>query len=124
MTVAVVDRLEVIHVHDDQRQRLAETPGSFAFLLQGLLQTITVGSAGQRVALGKLEVLVELTLQLLVDPGQLPGALGHQGFQGLVLLLQLDHQAFAGVDVAVRPEHACHRAILVAGNDVAAVLDP
>ncbi|MNN39688.1 hypothetical protein D3C81_1537360 [compost metagenome] len=52
------------------------------------------------------------------------GAFGHLAFQRLVLLFQLRHQALAGIDVAVGTEHTRHRAVLVAGNDVAAVFDP
>ncbi|MNG88349.1 hypothetical protein D3C79_471820 [compost metagenome] len=124
MAIAVIDRLEVVHVHGYQRQRLAKALGTLALQLQRLLQPIAVGNAGQRIALGQLAVFVQLPLQLLVYPGQLAGAFGHLAFQRLVPLLQLHHQALVGVDVAVGTEHARHRAILVMGDDVAAVFDP
>ncbi|MNV66149.1 hypothetical protein D3C71_1588890 [compost metagenome] len=124
MTVAVVDRLEIIHIHGDQRQWLAETLGTFARLPQETFQPIAVGNPRERITLGQLAVLVQLALQLLVDPGQFAGPFGDLGFQRLVSLLKLRHQPLARVDVAVRPQHARHRAIGVAANDVATVLDP
>ncbi|MNP32629.1 hypothetical protein D3C76_1258230 [compost metagenome] len=124
MAVLVVDRLEVVDIHDDQRQRLAKAPRPLALLLQDLFQAVTVGHQGQGIALGQVAVLIELALQLLVDPGQLAGALGDLRFQAQVLFLQPINQAPGVIDIAVGTEHPRHRTILVARNYVAAVLDP
>ncbi|MNO91442.1 hypothetical protein D3C76_829850 [compost metagenome] len=91
VTVAVIDRFEIIHVHGDQRQRLAEALGALALPLQRALQPVTVGNTGQRIAFGQFTVFVQLPLQLLVHPGQLTGAFGHLKLQRLVLLFQLSH---------------------------------
>ncbi|MNP33884.1 hypothetical protein D3C76_1271460 [compost metagenome] len=68
MAVAIVDVLEIIHVHGDQRQRLAETLCALTGQWQRLVQAITVGDPRQGVGFGKPAVLVELDLQLMVDP--------------------------------------------------------
>ncbi|PAV66935.1 hypothetical protein WR25_14999 [Diploscapter pachys] len=68
MTVQVVDRLEVVQVHGDQCQWLTEAPGALTLLLERFLQAIAVGGTGQRIPLGQLAVLIQLPLQLLVDP--------------------------------------------------------
>ncbi|MBK5005198.1 LysR family transcriptional regulator [Pseudomonas sp. S32] len=124
MTEVVIDGLEVVHVHGDDRKRLAKALGTLTLTLERILQPVAVGKAGQGIALGKLAVLVQLALQLLIDLRQFTGALGNQLFERLVATLQLRQLALASIDVTVSTEHTGYRAIRVAGDDIAAVLDP
>ncbi|GEM_PF-3737913 len=81
VAIAVVDRLEIIHVHGNQRQRLAKALSALTLQLQLLFQPVATGDAGQGIAFGQLAVFIQLALQLLVDPGQFAGAFGNQALQ-------------------------------------------
>ncbi|MNE12917.1 hypothetical protein D3C80_1057400 [compost metagenome] len=78
VTVAIIDRLEVVQIHNDQRQWLTKTPGTFTFLLQDFFQAIAVGDQGQGITFSQVAILVQLTLQLLIDPRQFTRTLGDQ----------------------------------------------
>ncbi|MNE48396.1 hypothetical protein D3C80_1428550 [compost metagenome] len=81
MTVLVIDRLEVVHIHRDQRQRLTKTPRTATSLLQRFFQQVAIGDQGQGITLGKITIFIQLALQLLIDPGQFPRAISHHRFQ-------------------------------------------
>ncbi|MNW16200.1 hypothetical protein D3C71_2149690 [compost metagenome] len=52
MAVALVERLEMVHVHHQHRQRLAVALGAGPLLAQYLVQAAAVGQAGQAVGGG------------------------------------------------------------------------
>ncbi|MNF67806.1 hypothetical protein D3C84_496320 [compost metagenome] len=68
MAVVIVDGLEVVDVHGDERQRFAKALGTLAGLGQALFQAIPIGNGGQRVGLRQFAVFFQLQLQLLIDP--------------------------------------------------------
>ncbi|MNC20294.1 hypothetical protein D3C75_682390 [compost metagenome] len=53
MAVALVERLEMVHVHHQHRQRLAVALGAGPLLAQYLVQAAAVGQAGQAVGGGQ-----------------------------------------------------------------------
>ncbi|MNR61757.1 hypothetical protein D3C85_1835920 [compost metagenome] len=53
MTMALVERLEMVHIHHQHGQRFAVALGAAPFLAQYLVQAATVGQASQAVGGGQ-----------------------------------------------------------------------
>ncbi len=89
VAIAVVDLLEVVHIHGDHRKRLMEAARPLALQLQRPLQPIATGGAGQSIGLCQQTVLLGFLLQRLVESHQLGGTLGNLLLQRLIAPLQL-----------------------------------
>ena len=74
MAVGVVERLEVVDIHHQQRQRLLETIGPHHILLEDVIKVATVLQAGQRIPGVQLQ-------QLQVNGLKVMGALLYPLFQ-------------------------------------------
>ena len=68
VTVSIIDRLEIIDIHGDQRQRQAKALGAVALFQQHFFKAVAIGDQSQGIPFGQGAVFIQLQLQLLIDP--------------------------------------------------------